>query len=84
MTRITLFFVLLATFGCTNVATKDKIRDQHAIYSVYIEKMEKGETNNNQDKQMIRSAGLTLQALDREINGWKPTANMNIIEVNKQ
>jgi len=62
--------------GCRSVsrATASRIRDQHALFKVYIDRKDDGDKKNDptpaQDDKMVRATLKALEALDREVNGW--------------
>lgn len=73
--------LLLITAGCgVSKQNSELVREQHVIYNVYVHRMDDSDPTNDptpeQNKQMIRDALGHLEALDREINNWKPSPNM--------
>lgn len=68
-------------FGCISNETKSRVKDQHAVYNVYIRSMDGNKTTREQDQQMVKSAALSFQALDREVNGWQPSIVMPEIKL---
>lgn len=83
-TKIFGLFLLLLMIGCVSQTAKDKIHRGAVINDSFTQKMDRGETTREQEQKHIRAMRVWHYALDYNVNGNEPPADVKLIVLEEE